>query len=115
MSDSHQSGTIPTPSFILQNSGQVTFVLFSNYDNSLFYTSNRNGDLKIYDLKLRRSIFSHNSNKESIQGIAELDETNFLTQSRNGLICKWSKNESNWTCNSKIFKLTNLFALILCI
>ena len=99
MSDNQQSGTIPTPSFILQNSNQVTFVLFSNFDCNLFYASNRNGDLNIYDLKLRRSIFNQNPNKQSIQSIAELDEIHFLTQSRNGIICEWAKNETNWTCN----------------
>jgi WD40 repeat protein len=86
----------PNPEFILQNTSQLNCVLFSAKQSDLLYASNRNGDLNIYNLELRRSIFQSNPNKESILSIAELENLELITQSRNGSIYKWIKNNSEW-------------------
>lgn len=86
----------PNPIFILQNSKPVNTVLFSKYNN-LLYTGNRSGDLNIFNLQLRRSIFSANPNGEAILSINEIDKENFLSHSRNGQIFKWNKvDEKTW-------------------
>lgn len=86
----------PLPEFILQNTSQLNHVLFSDELPDLFYASNRNGDLNIYNLNLRRSVFHSNPNKESILSIAELENQNLITHSRNGSIYKWTKNNVDW-------------------
>jgi len=95
------SDRVPKPIFILQNSGPITSVLFSEFKQDLIFVSNRTGSLNIYDLNLRRSIFECNSNKESILSIIELNENNFLSQLRNGVIQKWTQTQSEWIFQSK--------------
>ncbi|RNA44651.1 guanine nucleotide-binding subunit beta 1 [Brachionus plicatilis] len=88
----------PNPSFILQNSKPVNSILFSKYNKQLLFSGNRNGDLNIYSLSYRRSIFSANPNSEAVLGISEIDQDTFLTHSRNGQIFKWTKQDENsWT------------------
>lgn len=91
--------TIPCPSFILQNSNQITCVLFSKHNKDILYSSNRNGDVTLYDLNLRRAILSKNPNKQSILSIAESDQNSIFTHSRNGSLYKWTKAEANWNIN----------------
>ena len=94
-----QSG-VPNPEFILQNSFEINQVLFSAKQNDLFYSTNRNGDLNVYNLELRRSVFKSNPNNgESLLSILELDNLDLLTHSRNGSIFRWTKSEANWTSN----------------
>ncbi len=93
---------IPKPVFILQNSGPLTSVLFSEFKEEILFTSNRNGVLNIYDLNLRRSIFECNPNRESILSVAELSETSILTHSRNGTIHKWTQTQTEWIFQSKL-------------
>jgi WD40 repeat protein len=88
--------TLPSPEFILQNTSQVNHVLFSAIQSDLLYTSNRNGELHIYNLDLRRSIFHSNPNKESLLCIAELENLDLITHSRNGSIYKWIRNDAEW-------------------
>ena len=91
---------VPMPLYILQNSGPITKSLFSLFNKELIYVCNRNGDLNVYDLNLRRSVFNGNANKESILGIVELSETCVLTHARNGIIHKWTRNQMEWTFQS---------------
>lgn len=93
-----ESAKPPNPSFILQNSKQVTFLLFANGNKSgsILYTGNREGDLIVYNYKLRRPVFSSfDSNKQSILTIAEIDENAFFTHTRNGRIFKWAGLENS--------------------
>lgn len=97
----------PNPSFILQNSKPVNTVLFSKYNKQLLFSGNRNGDLNIYSLNYRRSIFSANANNEAILSIAEIDQQTFLTHTRNGQIFKWTekKDQNSWTFTCKLIKI----------
>ena len=90
--------TSPSPIFILQNSKPITALLFSSLQNDIIYVGNRNGDLTIYDVNLRRSVFSINPNKESILSLIELDENNLLAYCRNGSVFKSSINSTNFKC-----------------
>ena len=92
---------VPTPIYILQNSGPINSLLFSVFNKDLIYAGNRNGALNIYDLNLRRSVFNRNPSNESILSIVELNENTILTHARNGIVYKWSKNQSEWDFNSK--------------
>ena len=115
--------SLPNPIFILQNSKPITCLLFSTKNSNILYYVNRNGDLTIYDVSLRRSTYSTNPNKESILSIIELDESNFLAYCRNGSIFKWIKSESEWHFNCKrnyiitlhlfklLFKIINILKL----
>lgn len=115
--------SLPNPIFILQNSKPITCLLFSTKNSNILYSGNRNGDLTIYDVSLRRSNYSTNPNKESILSIIELDESNFLAYCRNGSIFKWIKSESEWHFNCKrnyiitlhlfklLFKIINILKL----
>jgi len=104
--------SIPSPLFILQNAYPINYVLFSNSNSNLVYSGNRNGDLNIYDLKLRRSVFSQNANKQPVLGIIELSESSLLTQNRSGSIFKWdSNNDSNWNIERMVLGHT-FFTLI---
>lgn len=92
---SYNSKLPPNPSFILQNSKPVNSVLFSLFNKQLLLSGNKNGDLNIYSLSNRRSIFCANANSEAILSIAEIDQNNFLTHSRNGQIFKWTRQDEN--------------------
>ena len=94
------SAAIPNPIFILQNSKPITSLLFSAVKSEIIYAGNRNGDLTIYDVNLRRSLFSANPNKEAILSIIELDENTCLAYCRNGSVFKWN-NISNTTLKCK--------------
>jgi WD40 repeat protein len=89
--------SIPSPLFILQNAHPVNYVQFSDSNSNLIYSGNRNGDLSIYDLKFRRSLFSKNANNQPVLSIIELNESCLLSQNRSGSIFKWNLNDvSNW-------------------
>lgn len=92
---SYNSKLPPNPSFILQNSKPVNSVLFSIYNKQLLFSGNKNGDIYIYSLSYRRSIFYANANSEAILSIAEIDENQFLTHTRNGQIFRWTKQKEN--------------------
>jgi WD40 repeat protein len=104
---------IPKPVFILQNSGPITSVLFSEFKEEILFTSNRNGYLNIYDLNLRRSIFECNPISESILSVAELSENSILTHSRNGTIHKWTQTQTEWISQSKFVLHVFLSGIIL--
>ena len=112
MSDK-RSNESPVPIFILQNSGPISCVLFSEFIKDILFASNRNGNLNVYDLNLRRSLFEANSNKESILSIAELNENNIFTHSRNGVIQKWTRSQNVWNPLSKQNYLNFRFYFIL--
>ena len=85
----------PAPLFILQNSKPVTVILFSTSNSDILYTGNRDGHFIVYTLKLRRTLFSANPDKQAILSIVELNESTILTYGRNGSIFKWSKTSHN--------------------
>ena len=92
----------PCPIFILQNSKQISSLLFSSFHNDILYSGNREGDLVIYDLKHRRALFNHDSNGQAILGIADLASDNFLTYTRNGSVYQFAQqSNTEWTskCN----------------
>ena len=91
-----------TPIFILQNSKPVTNVLFSLSNSDTIYTGNRDGYFTVYSLKLRRSMFVNNPEKQSILSIMELDENTVLTYGRNGSVFKWTTNNSSYDVKCKI-------------
>ncbi len=91
----------PSPIFILQNSKPITALLFSSLKNDIIYAGKRNGDLTVYDVNLRRSVFSINPNKESILSLIELDENSLLAYCRNGSVFKSSVSNissTNFKC-----------------
>lgn len=99
----------PTPLFILQNSKQITSVLFSRLsDPPHLFSGSRDGDVVIYNCKHRRPVFSSNvNNKQAILTIVELDESNFLTHTRNGCIFKWTGQDLSsptFKCKSTLNK-----------
>jgi hypothetical protein len=99
---SFDSSKLPMPVFILQNSKQMNCVRFSDVHQNLLFTGNRAGDFSIYNLELRRNIFSENPNKEAILTVAELDESSWLSSSRDGSIFRWTAcDNSTWEykCN----------------
>ena len=89
----------PTPLFILQNSKPITALFFSAIDVDLFYTGNRDGDLNVYSLKLRRSLFNANPQKQAIMCMIELDNQSLLTYCRDGAVFKWNRTNTDWTCS----------------
>lgn len=115
MSQEDKATAVLNPDFILQNSKPINCILFSNINKNLFYVGNRNGDITIYNLQSRRSVFSANPNSQPILSIAEIDDNYFLSQSRNGAIFKWKKLDDkncNFECNSiSFFKVKNIFPI----
>lgn len=89
------TGQIPKPVFILQNSKPVTNLLYSSGHENLLYAGNREGDLTVYDLELRRTVFTSNSDHQPVQGLLELDDHNLLAFSRSGAIFKWNLDSPN--------------------
>ena len=87
----------PTPLFVLQNSKPITALFFSPNDADLFYTGNRDGDLNVYSLKLRRSLFNANPQQQAILCMIELDDQSLLTYCRDGTVFKWSRTDTHWT------------------
>jgi hypothetical protein len=89
----------PKPLFILKNSHPITKLIFSSKHEDILYMANRNGDLNVFSLSLRRSLFKHNTDNQSILSIAELDANCLLTQTRNGSIFLWNKTNTDWLAN----------------
>ena len=101
------SATRPNPVFILQNSKPISSLSFSDYHQNLLFSGNRDGDLIVFNLELRRNIFTAKPNKHALLGLAELDENNLLSFSRNGSIFKWSMNSSTefaYKCKIQVLK-----------
>lgn len=111
MNESVRPPPPPNPTFVLQNSKPVTCVEFSSSAglDHVLYAGNRNGDLTIYNHKVRRSLFSSNVNSQAILSIVELpnESSNFLlTHTRNGFIYKWTReNDTSFRheCNFNHF------------
>jgi hypothetical protein len=105
MSNSNeQPKAVPKPIFLLQNGKPINNALFSNKNSDILYVANREGDLTIYNLELRRAVFSSSIAKQPMLHIAELNEENLLTYSKNGSVYKWTKANTDWQVNcSEIF------------
>lgn len=102
---SDRSQSVPSPTFILQSSKPVTSLHFSTIESDILYSGNRDGLINIYNLQLRRSVFSHNPGNQSILSFIELDDSNILAYGRNGSIYKLNKNNTTYeiNCNFQIF------------
>jgi hypothetical protein len=99
---SFDSTKLPTPVFILQNSKQVNCLQFSALNPSLLFSGNRAGDFSVYNLDLRRNVFSDNPNNQSMITVTELNEQNWLSSTRDGAIFKWTATDSStWTSSCK--------------
>jgi hypothetical protein len=104
-----QSKTTPKPVFLLQNGKPIHHALFSNKNSDILYAANRDGDLTIYNLEFRRSVFSSNLNKQPMLHIVEKDDENLLTYLKNGSVYKWTRTNSDWQVNCKIFYFIILY------
>lgn len=108
----------PTPLYIIHNTKQITFILFSKLsqqqNDGVLYVGTRDGYFYVYDLEIRRPIFKLNLNNQSITNVIEISEIELLIYCRDGSLFRLnalSNTEWKHQCELSMynFKITTIF------